>query len=148
MQNTTVNYPYSDDYMIFDGQSNRYVLTEKYALEQLGLNLSEMVNERNAQNQQIAVQRILKQISNQLYNFIHQHCFNDCLRDMVIAQCPSARKIIQEAMGEQLLYVAMKGDLSRSVDPQKRQYAIDENAKAALLRIVPEVGYCLLYTGC
>jgi hypothetical protein len=73
---------------------------------------------------------------------------DDCLRVLVIARFETARKLIQEAMGEQLLYVAMKGDLSRSVDPQKREFAIDENAKAVLLRIIPEVGYNLLYTGC
>lgn len=140
--------PYSDDYMTFDAESNRYILTAKFALEQLGLNLADMVNERNAQTQQIAVSRILRQISNQIYNFIHLHCIGDALRDMVIAKCPTARKIIQEAMGEQLLYVAMKGDLSRSVDERKRALAIDENAKATLLRTIPEVGYSLLYTGC
>ena len=140
--------PYSNEYMTWNAESNRYILTEKYALEQLGLNLSEMVNERNAVNQQIAVQRILKLVSNQIYNFIHLHCMDDCLRDLVIARFETARKLIQEAMGEQLLYVAMKGDLSRSVDPQKREFAIDENAKAVLLRIIPDVGYNLLYTGC
>ena len=148
MENTTATYPYNDDYMVFDSTSNQYILTEKYALEQLGLNLAEMVNERNAINQQIAVNRILKTVSNQIYNFIHRHCFNDHLRDSVIAIMPSARHIIKGAMGEQLVYMAMKGDLSRSTDPVKRQYDIDENAKAILLKTIPEVGYCLLYTGC
>ena len=145
---SNITYPYSDEYMTFDEDSSRYVLTSKYAFEQLGLNLDEAVNERNATTAQIAVKRILKQVSNVIYNFIHEHCISDCLRDQVIAKCPSARKIIQEAMNEQLIYMSFKGDLSRSTDPEKRKLMIDENAKAALLRIVPEVGYCLLYTGC
>ena len=38
-----------------------------------------------------------------------------------------------EAMGEQLLYMAQVGDLSRSTDPAKRKLAIDENAKTILI---------------
>lgn len=148
MENTVKTYPYNDDYMIFDSSSNQYILTQKYALEQLGINLAEMVNERNAINQQIAANRILKIVSNQIYNFIHTYCMNDHLRDCVIALMPSARNIIKEAMSEQLLYVVLKGDLSRSTDPIKRQNAIDENAKAVLNKNVCEVGYSLLYTGC
>lgn len=140
-------YPYSDEYMTFDENMNRYVLTEKYALEQLGLNLSEAVNERNSNNQQIAVRAILNRISTQVYNYIHEHCISDCLRDCVAHKIPSARKILMQAMGEQLFYVASKGDLSMSTDLQKRVYSMDENAKSTLLRTLPEVGYSLLYTG-
>lgn len=140
-------YPYSDEYMIFDEATNRYVLTEKYVLDELGIDLSERVNERNAINQQIAVKRVLKQVSNQIYNYIHEHCISDALRDCVMYKCPSARPILQEAMSEQFLYIAQKGDLSRSTDQEKRRLAMDENAVSALLRILPEVGYSLLYTG-
>ena len=148
MENNAKIYPYNDAYMVFDSSSNQYILTQTYALEQLGIDLSSMVNERNAINQQVAVSRILKMVSNQIYNFIHSHCFNTHLRDSVIALCPSARDVIKNALSEQLIYVVMKGDLSRSTDINIRQLAIDENAKAFLMRIIPEVGYCLLYTGC
>lgn len=142
-----MNYPYSDQYMTFDVATNRYILTEDYALEQLGINLSERVNERNSENAQIAVKRILRTVSNQIYNYIHLHCVNDMLRDVVIAKVPSARAIVQEAMGEQLVYMAMKGDLSRSTDKDKRALYIDENAKNILERQIPELGYSLLYRG-
>ena len=142
-----MQYPYSDHYMTFDETSNRYILTEQYALEQLGINLAERVNERNSNNQQIAVKRILRTVSNQIYNYIHLHCVNDCLRDVVIAKVPSARAIVQEAMGEQLVYMALKGDMSRSTEKDKRELFIDENAKNILLRQIPELGYSLLFTG-
>lgn len=142
-----MQYPYSDHYMTFDETSNRYILTEQYALEQLGINLAERVNERNSNNQQIAVKRILRTVSNQIYNYIHLHCVNDALRDVVIAKVPSARAIVQEAMGEQLVYMALKGDMSRSTEKDKRELFIDENAKNILLRQIPELGYSLLFTG-
>lgn len=147
MENNIMNYPYSDHYMTFDETSNRYILTEQYALEQLGINLAERVNERNSNNQQIAVKRILRTVSNQIYNYIHLHCVNDALRDVVIAKVPSARAIVQEAMGEQLVYMALKGDMSRSTEKDKRELFIDENAKNILLRQIPELGYSLLFTG-
>lgn len=34
-----INGPYSDDYMIYDGISGRYVLTEKALLERAGVSL-------------------------------------------------------------------------------------------------------------
>lgn len=141
------NYPYSDEYMEFDALTERYVLTEKYAREQLGLDLPEAVNERNATNQQIALKRVLKQVSNAVYNFIHRYNVSTELQDLIIKKVPSARAVIQEAMSEQLLYMSMKGDLSRSTNKEKRALAMDENAKAVLERILPEIGICILYTG-
>lgn len=142
-----MKYPYSDDYMTFDESTNRYVLTSKYALEQFGIDLLETVNDRNAVNQQIAVNGILKQVSNQIYNYIHKYNVCTDIQDLIIAKIPSARNIIKEAMSEQFLYVSMKGYLSRSTDKEKRMLAIDENAKGELERLLPELGICILYTG-
>ncbi len=51
----------------------------------------------------------------------------------MIATNPYFRSVIQEAMGEQLVYMNMVGDLSRSTDKEKRELAIDENAKQILI---------------
>lgn len=142
-----MNYPYSDNYMIFDEQTGRYILTENYVREQLGIDLSEAINERNTTNQQIAVKRVLRQVSNAVYNFIHQYNVSTDLQDFIIKKVPSARVMIQEAMAEQFLYMSAKGDLSRSTDKEKRALAMDENAKAVLERVLPELGICILYTG-
>ena len=143
-----ITYPYSDEYMIFDEDAQRYILTPTYALEKLGLNLDAEVNERNAVASQIAVKGILNRISSKIYNFIHKHCISDMLRDAVIHKTATARKYIMQAMSDQLFYEKLKGDMSISTDKEKRAFAIDENAKAVLERIIPEVGYSLLYTGC
>lgn len=125
--------PYSDDYMIFDERSGHYILTEKYAFEQLGLELYEDVNERTSANQQTAVQAILRQCSNLVYNFIHKCSLYNKRQDCIIATSLRMRQVIMEAMGEQLSYMSMVGDLSRSTEPEKRKLAIDENAKTILI---------------
>ncbi len=125
--------PYSDDYMIFDEATGHYVLTGKFALDLYGLELYEDVNDRNSVTQQLAVQAILKQCSNLIYNFIHNYSFYNQRQDFLIATRRQLRNTIMDAMGEQLLYMSQVGDLSRSSDPEKRKFAIDENAKNILL---------------
>lgn len=139
--------PYSDDYMTFDEQSGRYVLTEKYAFEELGLELYGDVNARGSTSEQIAVARILKQCSNIVYNYIHSFSVYNARQDFLIATIPSARKMIMDAMGEQLIYMAQVGDLSRSTDSEKRKLAVDESAKQTLERTLPEIGTTILYCG-
>lgn len=139
-------YPYDDEYMIFDKKSGRYILTEKCVLDKIGIDLSGRINERNAINPTALIQSYLKRTSNMVYNYIHQH--NDSrIQDLLIAKIPSLRRIIQEALEDQFLYVATVGDVSRSTDKDRRAMSIDENCKADLLQDVPELGTTILYTG-
>lgn len=131
--NNCCPHPYSDDFMIFDEMTGHYVLTAKFALDRYGLELYESVNERNSTNAQIAVNAILRQVSNLIYNFIHNFSIYNKRQDCIIATDPRMRKVIMEAMGEQLLYMSQVGDLSRSTDPEKRKLAIDETAKEILI---------------
>lgn len=142
-----MKYPYNDDYMIFDEESNQYVLTEKCILESVGVDLTNKLNERNTVNSQVVVNRLLRIVSNQIYGYIHKFNANTFLQDKLIAKIPSLRKIIQHAMEEQFLYLSLKGDLSRSIDQDSRALAIDETAKTILERNVPEIGTSILYTG-
>lgn len=125
--------PYSDEYMIFDEMTGHYVLTSKFALDRYGIDLFEGINDRNSANTQIAVSAFLKQVSNMIYNFIHSYTIYEKRQDLMIATNPHLRSVIQEAMGEQLVYMNMVGDLSRSTDKEKRELAIDENAKQILI---------------
>lgn len=136
-----MQYPYSDRYMTFDEVSHRYILTVEDVFENLSINLSERINSENVRK------RLLKHISNQIYNFIHSHNTNNDWQDYVIAKTESGRKIIKEAMEEQLIYFLTVGDLSRSLDKEERSIVIDEMAKECLLRTIPEIGTTILYTG-
>ena len=125
--------PYSDEYMIFDEMTGHYVLTSKFALDRYGIDLFEGINDRNSANLQIAVSALLKRVSTLVYNFIHSFTIHDRRQDFMIATNPYLRSVIQDAMGEQLVYMHMKGDLSRSTDKEKRELAIDESVKDILI---------------
>lgn len=142
-----ITYPYNDDYMIFDESINRYVLTEKCITDKLGIDIAGRINARNAVNQQAMISRLLRLVSEHVYNFIHEHNVNTEKQDRFIAKVPSLRRIVQEAMEEQFLYVSQVGDLSRSPDKEKRLIYMDEQAKMILGRIVPELGFSILFTG-
>lgn len=133
MNQNNFTQPYSDDYMTFDEATGRYVLTPKYALDTYGLDLFDGVNDRNSTNQQLAVQGILRRVSNLIYEFIHSFTIYTKRQDRIIATNPHYRGVVMRAMGEQLIYMSQVGDLSRSTDPEKRKLAIDENAKNILI---------------
>lgn len=139
-------FPHDDNYMIFDEEIDKYVLTE-YAVNQLGIDLSARVRQKGAVNAEIIVKNTLRQVSMMIYRYLHKHVADDSLQDCIIAKCPSVRPIIRNALEQQLLYYLQVGNLSRATDPEKRLLAIDENAKDILDRIIPELGHSLTYTG-
>lgn len=129
--------PYSDDYLIFNENTNRYVLTEKNLQENYGV-----VMQANA-----GVQGILNMVSIQIYNYIHKHNNDNQKQDLMIACTDTGRKIINDAMCMQFLYIKQSGYLSRSTDKDKRALAIDEDAKDILMQVIPEFGCSVLYCG-
>ena len=142
-----MEYPYDNDYMVFDYERNQYVLTQKFALEQLGLDLCEQANERNAVTANAMAQRFLRTVSNAVYNYIHKHNADNNTQDFLIAKCPSARMIIQEAMTAQLLYMRMNGALDYVADAEKQGLYVCPACISELERTIPELGFSILYTG-
>lgn len=135
------NYPLTDEFMVYDYTTHRYVLTDKDVFENLGINLSARIKNPTA------VRSLLNQISAQVYDFIHEHNVNNRFQDFVIAVTESGRQIIKRAMEEQLKYVLMVGDLSRSTDREKRAMWFDMNAERELSQPICEVGCSVLYAG-
>ena len=134
-------FPHSDDLMTYDFKNHRYVLTDKDVFNNLGINLSARVNDANT------VSVLLKQVSMQVYTFIHQFNIENDFQDYVIAKTETGRKIIKEAMEQQLLYFLTVGDLSRSADFNQRALWFDETAKQILLKPIPEIGTHICYMG-
>lgn len=141
MNENTILYPYSDDYMIFDEEKKRYILTEKDIMDKFGINLTTRLK-NNAM-----IKPTLNQISLMIYNFIHQHNLDNKRQDYIIAKTKDGRRIIMEAMEQQLLYFLAVGDLSKTPDESKRKYWIDEMAKEILAQDICEIGASILYTG-
>ena len=135
------NFPFTDEFMRYDKQNHRYVLTDKDVLNNLGINLSARINDPNT------ISALLKQVSMQVYTYIHQFNIENDFQDYVIAKTETGRKIIKEAMEQQLLYFLTVGDLSRSADVNQRALWFDEAAKQILLTPIPEIGVNICYTG-
>lgn len=132
--------PYSDDYLTYNENTGRYVLTTKNLLENYGINLDSSANSVGAQG-------ILNMVSISIYNYIHKHNNNTAMQDYMIASTETGRKIINDAMCMQFMYIRQAGYLSRSTDKDKRAMAIDEDAKEILSQVIPEFGCSVLYCG-
>ena len=138
--------PYSDDLMIFDEISRHYILTED-ALKANGIQLRERLMRRRGIDASAIINRILRRASDMIYNYLYRFNNDNHRQDEWIAEYPSCRRIIYQAMLDQVEYVLLNGDLSRSVEADKRRMAIDDNAKETLNTFVPELGVSLTYTG-
>lgn len=141
-----MKYPYSDEEMVFDEKSKRYILTAKYIEETLGVDITERISANGYISPQKAIERLLDRISVQIYGFCYQHNDSEIIND-IIAYCPSAREIIKEAMTEQFIYFMEVGDLRNSPDENKRKMWLSQGAKDALIKDIKETGTTILYTG-
>lgn len=138
--------PYSDDLMIFDEISRHYILTED-ALKINGIQLRERLMRRRGIDASAIINRVLRRASDMIYNYLHRFNNDNNRQDEMIANYPSCRRIIYQAMLDQVEYILINGDLSRSAEEDKRRLAIDENAKEILNTYVPELGVALTYAG-
>lgn len=141
------NYPYNDDYMVFDKDSNRYILTSKCVLDKFGVDLEGSLSERKAVNAQILAQAFLREVSDDIYEYIHEYNVNTHKQDLLIACVPSLRKIIQAAMEKQFLYNRLNGILGFSANKDEQAQGICPKAAKELGTIAPELGHSILYTG-
>lgn len=145
MKNQT--YPYNDDHMYFDDKSNRYVLTSKCVLDKYGVDMERALSERKAVNGQIMAQAFLREVSDDIYDYIHEYNVNTHKQDLLIAYVPSLRNIIQTAMEKQFLFSRLNGVLGFSAVKEEQDQAVCPKAIKALEQIVPELGFSILYTG-
>lgn len=136
-----LKYPYDDDYMTYDYDTHRYVLTLKDVSQNLGVDLESRISYANA------IPTLLNRISLRVYSYIHSHNVDNNYQDYIIAKTQAGRRIIREAMEEQLLYFLAVGDLTRSVVESERKLAMDQTAIDVLLQPIPEIGCSICYCG-
>lgn len=134
-----MNYPYSDNHLQYDYDSHRYILTKQYCLEVLKVDVDELaVGDGNV---------VLNDISEEIYDYIHNYSVDTMFQDFIIAKTEGGRKIIKEAMSKQLKYELAVGKLKYSVDERVRALWLDAGAKSTLLKMIPEIGTSICYTG-
>lgn len=148
--------PYSDEAMRYDYDSHMYVLTAECVLAELNINLQEALNPTGAANVGQNPAAVLKQISFVVYSQMYDASCNNDIQEWLAAKAQSARRIIKDALKQQVLYFMFGGDLSQynGVDIKKGRKMQDfsnrilsPNARRILERNLKETGKSLLYSG-
>lgn len=151
--------PISDDYLVYDKQMHKYVLTTVCATVELGLNLNQIFNDENDANKSTLANRALKEISNKLYNYIYS--FNPRYKlytEYVLANNEDAREIIKECLKNELLYNIKNGDfynyagvnlakgITMDIEQLRDRRVVSKLTEDMLMQPLSN-GYCLLHRG-
>ena len=136
-----------NDYMRYDYVSHRYYLTIKYVTDVLGVDLENRVKSQGAPNATEVITSKLKGVSSEIYAYLYGHNSSRNIQ-WIIANSETARDVIQEAMGAQMLYILTNGDLAFVADKKDNESVICPQAKAILNGTdIPETGCVLTYCG-
>lgn len=151
-----MTYPYDDEYLVYDYDEHRYILTPKAVLDKLNLNLLERLNVGGAVNRERVPHQFLDEISDIVYTEIYNYSSQPEIQEYQIAKFPSARKVIMQAMLKQVDYALVNGfldqysgiDLKKNskVDGLSGRY-LAPRAKSILSKPLLESKVPLLYAG-
>ena len=148
--------PYSDEAMRYDYDSHMYILTQQCVLAELNTNLQEVLNPTGAANAGENANATLRQISEVVYSQMYDASCDNDIQEWLAAKAQSARKIIKDALKQQVLYFLFNGEVSQcsGVDIKKGRKMQDfsnrilsPNALRILERNLKETGKSLLYSG-
>lgn len=149
-------YPYDDEYLIYDYENHRYILTERACLDKLNTNLGERLNVGGSANKERAINSFLDEISDLVYSQIYDYSNQWQIQEYQIAKMPSARNVIMRAMLKQVDYVLLNGFINQygGVDLKKGTSMGDLSgkflaplSKSILCKNLIETGIPLLYAG-
>ena len=106
-----MDYPFSDQYMIYDYSTHRYTLTKAGVLDLIGINLDVRLNVAGIENQSAAADYALNQISRHLYAFIYSRCNgqNKNFIELTLAKYDECRELIKECMLNEVEYTLDNG---------------------------------------
>lgn len=136
----------ADSLMRYDALKGRFILTEE-ALIANGSDIRSRLQFNRSIDASAIISRHVERVSQVIYNHIHKYSFENDRQDELIHELESLQNILYEAMLCQSEYMLINGDLSRSVEAEKRAFAVDENAAALLEKNVPELGMSITYCG-
>lgn len=155
-------YPISDNAMVYDRALHMYVLQPQYVKQRTGVDLSLLINSPYVVDKTTAVNNLLSDISEQIYNYVYSynHRYND-YQEYLMAKSPEARGLILNALLKQLAYIMRNGKIdefaginmsytqnnaSLDLKDVRGERAIHPEAISILSRPI-ECGEKLLYTG-
>lgn len=149
---------YADYYMRYDYDAHRYVLTSNYVSEKLNIDLSRRLNSAGAIDRAQAVNLLLDRASQNVYSYIYENSGDNTVQEWILGTDEQARRMIMEAMGEQVLYILANGDLglASGVDGATMsgtgqslfaEARVAPNAKALLVRNLNAYGCPIVFLG-
>lgn len=100
--------PKTDNYMTYDKDAHRYVLTDAYVLDKLNIDLyaySEDVANRGNVSEQIR-----RKASDQVYDFVYSNCIQKYRRERMLALNDTCRSMLMRAMGCQIEFLCENGN--------------------------------------
>lgn len=143
--------------MTFNEELQMYVLDKDYIKTKLNIDLE--AESKKVTNAVVTNMPELwsEDVSQEMYEFIYAHGDHDKLQS-IMKYVPSARAIIQRALGHWATFKARSGNLSELsgvlyekgiiMDRQAlNQASIPPRAERVLTQDLPELGYSLLYAG-
>lgn len=142
-----MNYPYSDNEMIYDRRMHMYVLTEECIRQNLGVNMDEYLDSSGDVNPSSLGERISKRISQHLYRHIYAYTQNKLYIEYLLAKYPPCREIIKECLLNEVYYNLRNGDFYNSVDSAVPwEMSVSPDTRSLLAEPLPN-GVRLLYGG-
>lgn len=151
-----MKYPFNDEYMIYDYEEHRYILTPQAVLDKLNIDLAERLNVGGQSNNERASNMFLEEISNIVYSAIYDYSSQVPIIEYQLAKYPSARKRIMKAMLKQVDYALVNGVLNQYSGVNLQKNTIIDNisdrylaplSKSELLKPLDESGQPILYCG-
>ena len=151
-----MEYPYNDEYLVYDYENHRYILTERAVLDKLNTNLVERLNVGGSANKERAVNAFLDEISELVYSQIYDYSSQWEIQQYQIAKVPSARNVIMRAMLKQVDYVLLNGFINQYSGVDMKKGSIMQGfsgkylaplSKSILSNNLTETGVPLLYAG-
>lgn len=127
-------------------ENNRIYLTEK-AVNDYGINLRERINMLGIDSPETVIKSILRQVTRQVYNYIHSFSIHNELQDWTILNIKSAANIVIDALLIQVEYVTQVGNLSFSMDKSHRELILSSELYDQLSITIPEIGRSIIYSG-
>lgn len=105
-----------DNDLIFDEKRKRYYLTEDYVYNELGVDLASILIDDFDTNVSTLTQRKIKYACDMLYGFIDDNAFNKNATYYAFTVDEEMHDALKEALGYQLNYFALNGDISNDVE--------------------------------
>lgn len=147
-------YPYDDDFLRYDYEEHRYVLTEKALLVKMGINFNNMPADPLNINPSDRARLFCEEVSEEVYLYILSESANSAWLQWELATIPALRDVVKAMLLAQAKYDIKNGHLDtysgidaykgKIVDRKDIQAAsIAPNVEQMAYAIQPSIGRCL-----